>query len=155
MSLAKETTVVSRTDIIKAAKEVVSEDTTSTPVTLKTVIVIVTSQVEESHAIATIQGIEEIEETTRLVKNATERNRIIKAVTAGGKKICSLIFVGTQALKSLTAGPGIEEDRIQTKGKKRCGNCTPISKRESWHRLKPSRTSMSMGMNFSGTVSSG
>jgi len=155
MSLAKETTVVSRTDIIKAAKEVVSEDTASTPVTLKTVIVIVTSQVKEGHVIATIQGIEEIEETTRLVKTAKERNRIIKAVTAGGKKICSIIFIGTQAPKSLTAGPGIEEDQIQTKGKKRCGNCTPISKRESWHRLKPSRTSMSMGMNFSGTVSSG
>jgi len=152
MSLAKEKAVVSLTDITEAAKEVVTEDIT--PVTLKTVIVIVTSQVEEDHAIATIQGIEETEETTRLVNAKTEKDPITKAAIAEGKKVIDLISVGIQAQKSLTVGQGIEEDQIQTKGKKKCGKCTPISK-ESRHRLKQLRTSMSMEMNFSGTASSG
>jgi uncharacterized FlgJ-related protein len=109
--------------------------------------------------IATIQEIEETEETTPLVKTGTktetERNRIKKAVIAGGKLIYVLIFKGTQALKTHIRSQSTEEDQIQTRRKKRCGNCTPISKRGSWHRLKPSPTSMSMAMNFSGTGSNG
>jgi len=87
MSLGKETTVVNQTDIIVAAKEVVNEDTARTPVTLETVTVIVTSQVEKGLVIATIQGTEGIEETTRLEKTATERNRIKKEVIVEGKRI--------------------------------------------------------------------
>ena len=159
MSHANEITVGNQTGIIKAAKEVESEDTAITPVTLQTAIVIVTSQVEEDHVIATIQEIEETEETTPLVKTGTktetERNRIKKAVTAGGKFIYVLIFEGNRALKTHIRSQSTEKDQIQTRRKKRCGNCTPISKRGSWHRLKPSQTSMSMAMNFSGMVSNG
>lgn len=159
-NLGKKTRVGNRTGITSTTKEAVSEDITTvmTPVTLLRVHAIVTNQVEEGHVIAIIQGIEKntTEDThLQIAKTRTEGKKIKKAVTAGGKLIHPINILGTRALKSLIGGQSKKEDHIQTKKKKRCGNCTPTSRSESWHKPKPSQTSMNTAMNFSGMGSSG
>jgi hypothetical protein len=137
----------------------VSADITTamTPVTLLRVTVIVTSQVEKDHVIATIQKIEvdTTEETTllQIAKTGKEKNTT-KAVTAGGKLIHSINILGAQALKNRIRSQSKEKDQIQTKRKRR-KNCTPTSRNESWHKRKRLQMSMSMAMNFSGMDSSG
>lgn len=160
-SLGKKTRVGNRTGTTSTTKEVMSVNITTvmTPVNQLRVHVIVTSQVEEGHVIATIQGIEisTTEGTTplQIAKIGTERANITKVVTAEGKLIHSINILGTQALKTRIKGLSKEEDPIQTKRKKRCESYTPTSRSESWHKLKPSQMLMNMAMNFSGMDSSG
>lgn len=159
MSLGKKTRIGNRTGVISTTKEVVSADITTamTPVTLLRVTVIVTSQVEKDHVIATIQKIEvdTTEETTllQIAKTGTKKNTT-KAVTAGGKLIRSINILGAQALKNRIRSQSKEKDQIQTKRKRR-KNCTPTSRNESWHKRKRLQMSMNMAMNFSGMDSSG